>query len=219
MKLIVIQKDTTKPEIHQYLDDIQERQPDLVCLGELATTGCLYNGGTVDDYREVIKSLEKYDFDICLGMPRAVESKLFNSYVYVSQGRYQIYDKINLFEPMNEAIVYQRGEQITVFETRFGRIGASICYDIRFPDIYEKLKEKGVDLILVPAAFPRVRIRDWHDLLITRAKETGTTVVGINAVGNDGTYEFGGTSMVVDKKGMVLARADEINESIIEVNL
>ncbi len=71
----------------------------------------------------------------------------------------------------------------------------------------------------MPAAFPRVRISDWKDLLVQRAKENNIKIVGINAVGDDGRYEFGGTSIVVDSDGTILEQADETTETVIEVEL
>ena len=220
MKLVVIQKNTNNTNYLEYLDNVSDRNPDIVCLGELATSGCLYNGGEVIPFDDILDSLKKFNFDICLGVPRKIESNVLkNSYIYYSKGKYQVYDKINLFEPMNETTVYQPGKEIGVFETTFGRIGVAICYDIRFPELFEKLKHESVKMTLIPAAFPRIRIRIWRQLLIERAKKTGSTVIGINAVGDDGSYEFGGSSMVVSAQGEIIAQADEINESIIEVEL
>jgi predicted amidohydrolase len=95
----------------------------------------------------------------------------------------------------------------------------SICYDVRFPDVYGELQEAGVERLFVPAAFPRVRIEDWKRLLVERAQETGLPVIGINSVGDDGENEFGGSTMVVDADGRVLAQADETSEQILEVTI
>lgn len=219
MKLVVIQKDINNKDYLGHLEDIAELRPDLVCLGELATSGCLYDGGETEDIEALSKSFEKFDFGIFIGMPREVGGQFYNAYSYIFKGKIDYYHKINLFEPMNETKVYQSGEEVGLFETKHGRVGVAICYDLRFPEIFQKLKEKGADIILVPAAFPRIRISAWRKLLQERAIETELTVVGINAVGNDGTNEFGGSSMVITPDGKVTAQLDEINESIIEIEL
>lgn len=219
MKIAIIQKDINNNDYLEYLNSIDENNTDLVLMGELATSGCLYNGGEVEDFEKVLNSLSKYKFDICIGIPRKSKGKLFNSYVYYHKGEYQIYNKINLFEPMNEVSVYQKGDKPGIFETGFGKFGAAICYDIRFPEIFENLSKQDVKMIFIPAAFPRIRIKDWRQLLIERAKETKAVVIGINVVGDDGTYEFGGSSMVVSSDGQIIAQADEVNETIIEVEL
>ena len=139
--------------------------------------------------------------------------------MYYSGGHWQVYHKINLFEPMNEPKVYLPGDEPGVFDTVHGEVGAAICYDLRFPELFATLKERGAQVIFVPAAWPRVRIDDWRRLLIERAKENGLPVVGVNCVGDDGVNEFGGSSMAVDAAGNVLVQAEETGETHIEVEL
>ncbi|MFH2050199.1 MAG: nitrilase-related carbon-nitrogen hydrolase, partial [bacterium] len=120
---------------------------------------------------------------------------------------------------MDEDKIYQPGNKPGLFVTEFGRFGVAICFDIRFPVIFTNLKKSTPDIIFIPAAFPRVRIDDWKELLIQRAIETETTIVGINSIGDDGTNEFGGSSMIVDSSGGILAQADESSETVLKVNL
>jgi len=95
----------------------------------------------------------------------------------------------------------------------------AICYDLRFPEVFANLKAHGAEIIFVPAAFPRVRIDDWKNLLVQRARENRIKIVGINAVGDDGTNVFGGSTMVVDDNGHVEHQLDETTEQVIEVTL
>jgi predicted amidohydrolase len=154
-----------------------------------------------------------------LGLPYQKSSGLFNSYLYYNKGKHQTYDKINLFPPMNETEVFKPGSGAGIFETELGRFGIAICYDLRFPELFQRLKAANVDMIFVPAAFPRVRISDWEELLVMRARETNTPVIGINAVGDDGVNEFGGRSMVVGGDGKIIVSAGEIDEIVLEVEL
>ncbi|MFQ5452662.1 MAG: nitrilase-related carbon-nitrogen hydrolase [Candidatus Zixiibacteriota bacterium] len=219
MKLQIIQKNINDTDYQKYLQKAANNSVDMVCLGELSTSGCLYNGGDVDDLDKIVKVLSGYNFSIFLGFPLHKKGRLYNAYIYYKNGHYKIYRKINLFEPMNEPKIYQPGKEPGIIETEFGIFGVAICYDLRFPELFKELKQQGAEKIIVPAAFPRVRISDWRELLVRRAKENRVPVIGINAVGNDGVNEFGGSSMAVDSNGKIIVQADEINEGIIEVDL
>lgn len=219
MYICLVQKEINNRQYLSYLDDLKDLQPDIVFFSELCLSGCLYEGGDPVDVSRVAVSLEPYPFGVMLGLPRMDGDKLKNSYLYIKDGQWQSYDKINLFPPMNEENVYTPGTEVTLLETEFGKFGVGICYDVRFPEMFQEIKNKGADYIVVPAAFPRVRIRAFRELVVERAKETGLPIIAINAVGDDGTNEFGGSSMVIDKSGRIKVMADETNESIIEVDL
>ncbi|SFP36973.1 carbon-nitrogen hydrolase family protein [Sphingomonas rubra] len=123
------------------------------------------------------------------------------------------YDKMHLFdvdlptgERWRESDSYAPGEQAVVAETPIGRIGLSICYDLRFPDLYGTMSNAGATLLSVPAAFTRpTGAAHWHVLLRARAIETGCFVV---AAAQTGVHEDGretyGRSLVVDPWGEVL---------------
>ena len=123
------------------------------------------------------------------------------------------YDKIHLFdvdlptgESWRESAVYARGGRAVAAETPWGRIGLSICYDIRFPDLYRALSNAGAAILAVPAAFtvPTGRAH-WHVLLRARAIEAGVFVIAAAQAGRhaDGRETFG-HSLAVDPWGDVL---------------
>lgn len=128
------------------------------------------------------------------------------------------YDKIHLFdvdlpggESWRESAAYAPGEHVVAAETPWGRLGLSICYDIRFPDLYRSLSEAGADMIAVPAAFtvPTGRAH-WHALLRARAIETQAYVIaaaqsGLHADGRS-TY---GHSLVIDPWGEIVLDMEE----------
>lgn len=122
------------------------------------------------------------------------------------------YDKIHLFgfqkgeERYDEAAFIEAGDRPVVIETPFGRVAMSICYDLRFPELYRALAP--VDLILVPAAFTETTGRaHWEILLRARAIENQCYVL---AVGQGGIHPNGrmthGNSMIVDPWGEILDR-------------
>ncbi|MCI4590142.1 carbon-nitrogen hydrolase family protein [Sphingobium sp. BYY-5] len=123
------------------------------------------------------------------------------------------YDKIHLFdvdlatgESWRESSVYGPGEQVVVADTPWGRMGFSICYDMRFPDLYRALSNAGATILLAPAAFtvPTGQAH-WHVLLRARAIEAGCFMIATAQTGHheDGRTTYG-HSVVIDPWGEVL---------------
>ncbi len=219
MRALIVQKDTRETDLTPYLELAEARQVDLVCFGELAMSGAMYQPRPVESLDTVLAQFAPYDVAIMTGLPIPTSGGVTNSFLFYHRGKHLVYDKINLFPGMNEPNVFRAGTEPGVFDSPYGKWGVSICYDIRFPDLYTELKSLGAQLIFVPAAFPLVRIDDWRRLIIERAKENSVTMVGINCVGDDGTNVFGGNSMVVASDGTVLAEADRRNPTVLEVVL
>lgn len=123
------------------------------------------------------------------------------------------YDKMHLFdvslasgENWRESSVYDAGSGLVVVETPLGSLGLTICYDLRFPDLFSALAKASVDAIAVPAAFtvPTGKAH-WHTLLRARAIEAQAFVIAAAQSGQheDGRCTFG-HSLVVDPWGEVL---------------
>ena len=124
------------------------------------------------------------------------------------------YDKLHLFdvdlptgESWRESSVYSAGEGVVILNgTPIGKLGLTICYDLRFPGLFARLAEADADVIAVPAAFtvPTGKAH-WHVLLRARAIEAGLFVVAAAQVGRheDGRQTFG-HSLVVDPWGEIL---------------
>lgn len=141
-------------------------------------------------------------------------AKVMNSTVVYGPAGQRVarYDKIHLFgfqkglERYDEAASIEAGSEPVAFDTPYGRIGLSICYDLRFPELYRRLAP--VDLIVVPAAFTETTGRaHWEILLRARAIENQCYVL---AVGQGGKHENGrethGNSMIVDPWGTIVDR-------------
>jgi len=123
------------------------------------------------------------------------------------------YDKIHMFdvqlatgESWKESAAYAPGEAVVTAETPVGRLGLTVCYDIRFPALFEELGRQSCDIIAIPAAFtvPTGKAH-WHLLQRTRAVEASAYVVAAAQVGEhaDGRRTYG-HSLVVDPWGEVL---------------
>jgi deaminated glutathione amidase len=124
------------------------------------------------------------------------------------------YDKIHMFdvdlasgESYRESRNYRAGELAVLADLPWGRLGLTICYDLRFPALYRALAEAGASFLSIPSAFTRqTGEAHWHVLLRARAIETGCFVF---AAAQGGTHENGretfGHSLVIDPWGRVLA--------------
>jgi deaminated glutathione amidase len=124
------------------------------------------------------------------------------------------YDKIHMFdidlpggESYRESANYQPGETAVIADLPWGRIGLTICYDVRFPALYRALAESGASFLTVPSAFTvRTGEAHWHTLLRARAIENGCFVF---AAAQAGTHESKrqsyGHSLIVDPWGTILA--------------
>ena len=126
------------------------------------------------------------------------------------------YDKIHMYdvdlgngESYRESRLYKPGSEARVADLPFGRLGLTICYDVRFPYLYRALAQSGASVIAIPAAFTKTTGEaHWHVLVRARAIETGSFVV---AAAQGGHHEDGrdtyGHSMIVDPWGKILAEA------------
>lgn len=128
------------------------------------------------------------------------------------------YDKIHMFdvdlgngESYRESATFEPGHRAVVVDLPWGRLGLSVCYDIRFPYLYRAMAKAGADFLTIPAAFTKVTGQaHWHVLQRARAIETGCYVVspaqtGTHANGRQ-TY---GHAVIIDPWGEVLADAGE----------
>jgi len=144
------------------------------------------------------------------------EAKFINrTFVIDSDGAIQArYSKLHLFDieisetqSYKESEKVQHGDQAVVVDTPFGKLGLSICYDLRFPNLYRDLAQAGAEILLVPAAFTKKTGQaHWHILNQARAIENGAFVVAACAVGTiPGGGESYGHSLVIDPWGGIVA--------------
>ena len=125
------------------------------------------------------------------------------------------YDKIHPFIPEQKS--FTAGQKITLFKTKEFNIAPTICYDLRFPELYRDAWKLGINLFTIQAAWPTVRKSHWETLLKARAIENQAFVVAVNTVTQDGRYT--GDSQVIDPWGEVIAKATPKKECIVQVSL
>lgn len=138
------------------------------------------------------------------------------------------YDKLHVFdvdlpngERYRESAGVRPGDAAVVAVTPWGGLGLTVCYDLRFPQLFRALAQAGADIITVPAAFTRpTGEAHWETLLRARGIETGAFVL---APAQGGDHEDGratwGRSMVVDPWGMVIARLDHDEPGVLFADL
>jgi len=138
------------------------------------------------------------------------------------------YDKIHLFDvdvgdahgSYRESDNIEPGETPVVTPTRSGVLGSSICYDLRFPELFQLMRAQGAEIFTVPAAFTAVTgAAHWEVLLRARAIENQCFVIGCGQGGkHNATRETWGHSMIIDPWGRILAQA-ELGEAVVIADL
>lgn len=129
------------------------------------------------------------------------------------------YRKVHLFKLGGEEKKFLAGDKMSVTKTSIGTIGLAICYDIRFPELIRKKVLKGAEILIVPSAWPKVRIDHYLTLLKSRAIENQCFVVSANKIGkNPKRVVYGGNSVVFDPWGKNLGQLKE-KEGVLQVTI
>ena len=161
----------------------------------------------------------------------ATENPRASCFVFSPEGEEVCrYDKIHLFDVdvsdntrrYRESDDYSAGSQVQLVDMGFARTGLSICYDVRFPELYQQLRYQGAGIIMVPSAFTKVTGKaHWESLLRARAIETQCFVIAANQGGiHPNGRETWGHSMIISPWGEIMAEAGEEPELLVtELNL
>ncbi|MDA4845847.1 carbon-nitrogen hydrolase family protein [Hoeflea poritis] len=138
------------------------------------------------------------------------------------------YDKIHMFdvdldngESWRESATYEPGRHAAIVAFPFVRMGLGICYDVRFPDLFQKQARAGAQMLTAPAAFTRqTGEAHWHVLQRARAIENGAFVVSAAQGGKheDGRETYG-HSLIVDPWGRIIAEADHNEPAVIVADI
>lgn len=123
-----------------------------------------------------------------------------------------LYAKMHPFSPGGEDRCIHPGERQLVVDLHGVRIGVAICYDLRFPSLFQHYAESGADVVLVPAAWPCTRQGHWEIFIKARALENQMYVAGVNCTGRTPVDVYCGGSLIVDPYGELVARGGEGEE-------
>lgn len=182
--------------------------------------------------KEISKLASENDIYILAGsIPERENGKLYNtSYLFDKNGSILAkHRKMHLFDidvkdkiTFKESDVLTAGNEVTVVETEFGKIGIGICYDIRFVELARMMAENGAQILFYPGAFNQTTgPAHWELLFRSRALDNQVFCVGVApALNKDASYHSYGHSIVANPWGEVIAQADEKENLIIcEIDL
>ncbi|MGE5353954.1 MAG: carbon-nitrogen family hydrolase [Acidobacteriota bacterium] len=181
----------------------------LLIFPEMTLTGFTMNsekfaeedgGSSCRYFSDLAKRLNT---EIIAGFIEKTDSKIYNSLVhYDTSGALKSkYRKIHPFSFSGENVHYARGEKPVVSSIDNWKIGLSICYDLRFPELFRTYAKEKAELMVVIANWPVKRIEHWKALLKARAIENQCYIAAVNRVGSDLGNEYNGFSSIISPLG------------------
>jgi len=209
----------------------KEAGAELIVFPEMSDTGYSmpviqkhanhWKTGFVAGVQEIARQLS---IAIVSGVSERDGSSIYNSQVLVNAKGDIVakYRKTHLYAvaPVEEQTCFAAGDGFASFALGNLRFGFSICYDLRFPEMYRKLViEQNVSAFLISSAWPFPRIEHWCVLAQARAIENQAYVVAANRVGKDDDLWFCGSSTIIDPRGVVIAAASADREELIHADL
>ncbi len=211
------------------LDILIERdlnKEELLIFPEMSLTGFTMES---DQYAEDLDGISTVYFmklaqrlkrHIIAGVIERDEDKIFNTLIHYDKSGLITarYRKIHPFSYAKENQFYTAGKKPLMSKIDRTLIGLSICYDLRFPELYRFYGKDKADFIVNIANWPVKRIEHWKALLKARAIENQCFMIGVNRVGKDPFNEYNGCSAVFDPMGKEIELVEN-EEKIISVNL
>lgn len=210
--------------VEHYIRTAHEKGIECVFLPEMSFTGFSMNTDkTKEAGRETIDKMTQYAQRYCIaigfGWVKDCGDKAENHYTVIDKNGKIIsdYAKIHPFSFSGEDQKFQGGESINVFELNGMNCSTFICYDLRFPEVFQ-IASRTANIIIVPANWPAARREHWKCLLQARAIENQVYVIAINCVGKINGLYYSGDSCVINPNGEVLVELSD-QEGVIEYEL
>lgn len=206
MNIIWENKKENYKKAEQFCKKAKELGADLICFPEMSFTGFSMNTQkTAEKDNETVNLMKeyakKYHLALGFGWTKKTEGKAENHYTVIDGEKIcGDYIKIHPFSYSGEDQYFQGGTKPCIIEVKGLKIGLTVCYDLRFPELYQYLSEKA-ELILVPANWPKSRSMHWKILLQARAIENQSYIAGINCYGDIGQLYYSGDSCVFHPNG------------------
>jgi len=215
-------KEENKKKILQILES--EIDVDLLIFPEMTLTGFTMKS---DEFAESLQG-ESFNFfselairkktHIFAGVIVKGKRKSFNTLIHIKpDGKIlKLYRKIHPFSYSNEDQFFDPGRKPARTKVKNWQVGLSICYDLRFPELYRKYGKKRVHLIVNIANWPDTRIEHWRTLLKARAIENQCYVAGVNRVGDAEGLHYNGFTSIFDPMGKEIIAVENEERIIIE---
>jgi omega-amidase len=218
-------------KIRDFSSRAKDSGAELVTFPEMVDTGysipairahaTSWTEGAVPELQEIAKS---FSIGIICGVSERDGSSIYNSQVFIdANGEVAAkYRKIHLFAaaPIEEHKCFAAGDEFTSLTVGGLRFGLSICYDLRFPELYRTLAvEEEVKAFIISSAWPFPRVEHFRILATARAIENQSYVIAANRVGTDDGVTFCGSSAIIDPYGVVIAAASTDREELIQAEI
>lgn len=237
---VVDNKEKNMKTARLMIEESISKNADFIILPEMFN--CPYSNDKFIEYGEKEKSSETLSeisklaksnnaYILAGSIPEIEEDKLYNtSYLFDRQGNVIAkHRKMHLFDidvkgkiTFKESDVLTAGNDFTIADTEFGKVGIGICYDIRFPELAKIMVENGALILIYPGAFNMTTgPAHWELLFRSRAMDNQTFCIGVApALNNDASYHSYGHSIITNPWGEVIAQASEKESLIIsEIDL
>jgi len=222
-----------KSNIEKMEKYINKKKADIYIFGETNLTGYplkdelrdyaeKIDGENVKYIQRIAKKTGSY---IVFGTPTRdpdIKGLIHNSSVFIHpDGKIDTYDKWFLvnFGPFEEKFFYDEGEKLKIINTKFGKIGLIICYDLYFPELCKAYALQGADMIICISASPSVTRYYFETILPARAIENTVFMLYSNIVGSQEELVFWGGSQAYDPLGKQIIKAPYFKESIVTCDI
>jgi predicted amidohydrolase len=219
--------DANVGKIRDFTSRAKDAGAELIVFPEMSDTGysmrvirdtaTTWEEGAVPELRKLAQSSS---IRIICGVSERVRSCIYNSLVVIDVrgeviGRYR---KTHLFSPapIEEHLCFAAGDCLASFEIGDLHLGLSICYDLRFPEVYRQLAiERQTNVFIIASAWPFPRVEHLRVLATARAIENQSYVAVANRVGTDDGVTFCGASAIIDPYGVTIAAASSDREELV----
>jgi predicted amidohydrolase len=214
-------------KIRDFVSRARDAGVGLIVFPEMVDTGYAmpviqahatsWSEGAVPALQEIAKA---FSIAIVCGVSEREGSLIYNSQVFIdANGEIGAkYRKTHLFAiaPIEEHKCFAPGDALVSFAIDRLRLGLSICYDLRFPELYRTLAvDDDVNVFIISSAWPFPRAEHFRTLAVARAIENQSYVIAANRVGKDDGVSFCGTSAIIDPYGVIAAAASADREELI----
>jgi predicted amidohydrolase len=235
MKVSCIQleiADRSKDDNVKHTLDTLEKVPDsdLILLPEIWPSGYFsfdryqaesepVDGQTVKAFSQ--KAAERGCYILMGSLVENDEGRIYNTAVLLDPegNRVACYRKIHLFGyQSDERKILTPGREVLVVDAPWGPSGFSTCYDLRFPELFRLMLDKGATFFLIPSAWPMARLDAWRLFNRARAHENLAYLISCNCAGWNAGIQYAGHSMIVDPLGKVIAEGGE-NEEVVTAEI
>jgi len=211
----------------EYIKKASDKEVDLIIFPEMTLTGFSNNTSlTAEDY-EHSQTIDKFSnlakklsINTIFGVVVKDNDKALNSALFIDKNGQILgrYTKIHPFSFAAEDRFFNAGSTLSTVEADSMKIGLSICYDLRFPELYSAMA-KECDMVINIANWPAKRVEHWNALLRARAIENQIFIAGINRTGRDGNgLEYVESSNIFNANGEMLEFAELGDMKIYEIS-